>query len=273
MSSDRAVILLTGCSRGLGLSILRLLLEGTSLFGACNVVAISRSLPEPLQALLAQHPTSCVHIQGSTTDDATSESAVKAALDRWGRLDALVLNAGVVDFARLAETTTEQFANQLNVNTVSLVATIRPAIPHLRQAKGGGRVVFVSSGAATGNTAAWSAYNASKAAMNSICRTLANEEKDIACFAVRPGVIDTDMQAQIRQAEAHMSAAELERFTTMHREGKLLPAHLPAHSIAALAIKGSRSLPKESGSDKGIGEVGGFVNWNADEMVGFKLEA
>lgn len=51
----------------------------------------------------------------------------------------------------------------------------------------------MSSGASVGNTAAWSAYNASKAAMNAIARTLATEEEKIASWAIRPGVIATSV--------------------------------------------------------------------------------
>jgi NAD(P)-dependent dehydrogenase (short-subunit alcohol dehydrogenase family) len=69
---------------------------------------------------------------------------------------------------------------------------LKVAIPHLRQSRG--RCIFTSSGAATGAYSAWSAYNASKAALNSLCRTVATEEADITFVAVRPGVVDTGMQ-------------------------------------------------------------------------------
>jgi len=52
---------------------------------------------------------------------------------------------------------------------------------------------LVSSGAAVGNYSGWAAYNASKAGLNSIARTLANEEEKLAVWAVRPGVLDTDV--------------------------------------------------------------------------------
>lgn len=54
-------------------------------------------------------------------------------------------------------------------------------------------MVLVSSGAAVGNYSGWAAYNASKAGLNSIARTLANEEEKLAVWAVRPGVLDTDV--------------------------------------------------------------------------------
>lgn len=79
------------------------------------------------------------------------------------------------------------------------------------------------------------------------------------------------MQAQIR-TDGHkaMLSTEMERFLTTHNEGKLLRPEQPAHTIAALAVKGTRTEPKTS-DGKGVGEVGGFINWDAPEMDGFKL--
>lgn len=92
---------------------------------------------------------------------------------------------------------------------------LQHATPHLRSAENGGKVVMVSSGAATGNTSGWGCYNSTKvsemllsegiangkiadcsvfaseqAALNSLCRTYANEEKSILSFAVRPGMVN-----------------------------------------------------------------------------------
>lgn len=131
-------------------------------------------------------------------------------------------------------------------------------------------MVFVSSGAATGNIAGWCAYNASKAALNSIARTLANEEEGLAVFSIRPGVVDTDMQGLLREkGRGAMKEQELERFLTMHKEGKLLKPEQPAFTIAALATRGKRDEPR--GKDgKGIGAQGGFVTWDEDVLEGYK---
>jgi len=60
-------------------------------------------------------------------------------------------------------------------------------------------VILVSSGAAVGGVAGWGAYNASKAALNSLGRTLASEEEDLVVVSVRPGVVGTEMQEKIRE--------------------------------------------------------------------------
>lgn len=206
-------------------------------------------------------------MQGDVTDPSVNSDAVSKAVSQFGGLDGVILNAGVVETQRISSLTPEAFSQTLNINTVSLVTTISAALPDLR--KSSGRVVFVSSGAATGNIAGWCAYNASKAALNAICRTLANEEP-VACWAVRPGVVDTDMQSLLRSKGAEsMKEEEIERFLTMHKEGKLLKAEQPGWTIAALATRGSREEPR--GKDgKGLGEVGAFVTWDEDVLEGYK---
>ncbi|TKY90250.1 hypothetical protein EX895_000248 [Sporisorium graminicola] len=273
--SDKPVILLTGASRGLGLAILKLLLSGSSStaasFPACRVVTISRSLPSELSSLQSAHSSDLICVQGDVTSASVNADAVRAAVDKFGRLDSVVFNAGVVSTERIASLSPESFAETLNINTVSLVTTLSAALPELRKSSLG-TAVFVSSGAATGNTGGWAAYNASKAALNAIARTLANEEDKVAAFAVRPGVVDTDMQTLLRSSgKGAMKEQELERFLSLHKEGKLLRPEQPAFTIAALAAKGSRQEPK--GKDgKGLGEQGAFVTWNDEVLVGFKSE-
>ncbi|PWN51365.1 NAD(P)-binding protein [Violaceomyces palustris] len=266
--SANPVVLLTGASRGLGLSVANLLLSNPS--SSVNVISVSRSKSSQLSQLEEDYPDRFVAFQGDVSSESDNAKAVQLAIQKWSRLDALILNAGIANLSKIQDLTAESFAHQLSVNTVSLITTVRAALPYLKKAEPQGRVVFVSSGAAVGATAGWCAYNATKAAMNSICRTLANEEPELACFAVRPGVVDTDMQTQIRsQGTSVMSPSEFERFIKLHEEGKLLKPELPGSVIANLAIRGSRKDPV--GSDgKGIGEVGGFVNWDAAELKGFR---
>ncbi|PWY96987.1 NAD(P)-binding protein [Testicularia cyperi] len=276
-SGGKPVVLLTGASRGLGLGILKLLLSGSgslstgsASFQAASVVTVSRTLSDELKALQTQHPDDLVCVQGDVADPNVNQHAVQTATHKWGRLNSVVLNAGIVTTDKIADLTPEAFSEILSVNTVSLVTTVRAALPALRAS--GGSVVFVSSGAAVGNTAGWTAYNASKAAMNAIARTLANEEPELAVFSVRPGVIDTDMQTFLRSdGHLRMKESEVQRFLTMHKEGKLLQPHQPGFSIAALALKGTRDSPKDKDGN-GLGSQGAFFNWDAPELAdGFKL--
>ena len=79
----------------------------------------------------------------------------------------------------------------MDVNFFSLLYTIQAALPALRESNG--KVIFVSSGASLKGVHAWGPYSASKAAVNSLCRTLAAEEKGVVSVAVRPGTVNTDV--------------------------------------------------------------------------------
>ena len=99
--------------------------------------------------------------------------ALSQADKTYENIDGLILNAGVLDpMGRIGNTeiSLDQWKTHFDVNFFSLVATLKASLPSLRRSELGGKVVFVSSGAAVGNIAGWGPYNASKAAMNSLCR-------------------------------------------------------------------------------------------------------
>ncbi|KDQ12732.1 hypothetical protein BOTBODRAFT_34192 [Botryobasidium botryosum FD-172 SS1] len=250
------VVLVTGASRGIGFATANLLLE---IFSA-RVVTISRTLSPELKSLVEKYPNSLTTIQGDIASPNVHFQAVSAALESYGGLDALVLNAGTTEpFGRIAspDLAVDSWKSHFDVNFFSLLHTLQAALPHLRERKG--RVIFISSGAAVGKTAAWGPYNASKAAMNSLARTLANEEEDIVCVALRPGVVDTDMQTSLRAKGGEtMSPKEFERFITLHKNSALVKPEDCGHVIASLAV----SAPKELS--------GQFVSWDADECKDFR---
>lgn len=106
-------------------------------------------------------------------DETATREAVNLAIKTYQHLDALVLNAGVLDpLGRLdsPDFSTDAWRQHFNINFFSLLYTVQAALPALRASDFGGRVIFVSSGAAVGGVPTWGPYNASKAAMNSFCR-------------------------------------------------------------------------------------------------------
>jgi len=142
--------------------------------------------------------------------------AINEGASHFQRIDGLVLNAGTLDpCGRVGDNTPlEAWKNHFDVNFFSLVAACKAALPSLRNSALGGKIIFVSSGAAVKGLAGWGPYNASKAAMNSLCRyllshllvfcyrlpilrTLAQEEPDVTSVAVRPGMVDTNVIFQV----------------------------------------------------------------------------
>lgn len=103
--------------------------------------------------------------------------------------------------------------------------------------------MFTSSGAASNAYSSWGAYGATKAAVNHLAMTLKNEEPELTSVSIRPGVVDTTMQDDIRSKYAtNMDEKDQEKFMTAKRDGKLLPPEKPAHVIAELAVRATDEL-------------------------------
>lgn len=197
------------------------------------------------------------------TDEKALTEALQHAANHYQGIDGLVLNAGTLDpLCRIADDTPlSSWKKHFDVNFFSLVTAVNAAIPYLCRSKTGGKVVFVSSGAAQKGTAGWGPYNAGKAAMNSLCRTLAEEEPNVVSVAVRPGMVDTNMQATLRAVGAvSMTEASYEFFVKAHAEGKLVKPEECGHVIAALALWAPKSFS------------GQFVSWDSAECAPFRKE-
>lgn len=121
-----------------------------------------------------------------------------------------------------------------------LSSQIKPAIPSLRQTHG--RIILTSSGAATGPYSTWGAYGSSKAALNHLGMTLAAEEPDITTVCIRPGVVDTEMQVEVRGHKTVMDEKDVEKFRTLFEEGKLLKPEQPGNVMARLAVAAGKDL-------------------------------
>ncbi|KAJ7638881.1 hypothetical protein FB45DRAFT_415468 [Roridomyces roridus] len=258
--SAKPTILVTGASRGIGLAVVTILLRELN----ANVVTLSRTRSPELLDLLNSASESLVLVDGDVTDATAVENAVSLALERFSSLDGLVLNAGQLEpLCRIGDDTSlEQWKQHFDVNFFSLVTALKASLPALRRSSFGGRVVFVSSGAAVKGTAGWGNYNASKSAMNSLCRTLAEEEPDVTAIALRPGMVNTSMQASLRQGgAAHMAPKDHAMFVAAHTDGKLLQVEAPGHVIAALVVRAAKTLS------------GQFVSWDAPECADYRATA
>jgi len=128
-----------------------------------------------------------------------------------------------------------------SANAYSHRNQIRDALPLLRQSKGS--IIFTSSGAASNAYSSWGAYGASKAAINHLAMTLKNEEPDVTTVSIRPGVVDTAMQVDIREKYLkNMDEKDQAKFGSVKRERKLLSPEKPGNVIAELAIRAEKEL-------------------------------
>lgn len=249
---SKPTVIVTGASGALGAATAIRLAE----MGADVVITARR--PAPLQQTAAQVQNAgarVLSVVGDLTEAATINTLVEQTVTTFGKLDAIVNNAGILAIQPIANETLATWRNVFEVNVLTALALTQAALPHLRETKG--RVVNVSSGAAVKGYPTWGAYGASKAAMNHLTMTLASEEPNIIPIAVRPGVVDTDMQALIReQGVGVMPPEQHARFVNLHRDGDLIPPETSGQSLAALAL----FMPDDW--------RGRFVSWNDDDVRG-----
>lgn len=141
-------------------------------------------------------------IVADVADGAAVQRAVAQVLERHGRIDALVNNAGVIHpIGELADTGPAPWARNIEVNLLGPYHLCHAVLPSMLAA-GHGVVVNVSSGAAQAPIEGWSAYCSAKAGLAMMTRSLALEygRRGISAYGLQPGLIDTDMQASIRQS-------------------------------------------------------------------------
>ncbi|KAL2863968.1 SDR family oxidoreductase [Aspergillus lucknowensis] len=239
-------IIVTGASRGIGLAIAKYLLSSPQ---AHNVVVIARSI-EPLQTLKDEYTNQVAILNGDLADFSLGQKAVDLALKSFGAVDGLVLNHGILgQVGKIANADIAEWKKGYDVNFFSLVSFVTAALPALRERKG--RIVFTSSGASVSAYRGWGLYGSTKAAMNHLALSLGEEEPDVTSVSIRPGMVDTEMQRELREDHATTLEPQVHaKFTTVHKEGKLLKPEQPGHVMAKLVLDAPRELS------------GKFLTWN-----------
>jgi NAD(P)-dependent dehydrogenase (short-subunit alcohol dehydrogenase family) len=227
------VVIVTGASRGLGAAAALAAAEK-----GANVVLTARTLEdlERQAELVRRKGREALVVAADLSQPQDCRRVVQQALERFGGLNALVNNGGVLEpIAPIAQADPQAWLLNWQVNVMAPVLLVQAALPALRLS--GGRVVNVSSGAAEKVTQGWAAYSLAKAALNHFTRFLAEEEPEITALGVRPGVVDTAMQAAIRnKGESGMRLDDYQRFLGFYRQGQLLPPQVPGRALACLAL-------------------------------------
>ena len=188
------VVLITGASQGIGS-------ESARIFAAAGArVALLARNQAAIEKLAAEIGPKALAIRCDVSNFADVQAAVTATLDRFGRLDVVINNAGVIEpISHLATSDVDAWARAIDINLKGVYHVLRAALP-VMQAAGGGTVLAVSSGAAHGPVEAWSAYCASKsgAAMLTACVDKEARDLGIRAMALSPGTVATDMQRRVR---------------------------------------------------------------------------
>jgi NAD(P)-dependent dehydrogenase (short-subunit alcohol dehydrogenase family) len=166
--------------------------------------------------------------------DASNDSDIRGLFERAGDVDILVNNAGVIwPIAQLVDSDPASWRQSIDINLNSVYRTMREALPGMLS-RDWGRIVNVSSGSARGTTAGWSAYSAAKAAVEALTSVVAREvaSSGVRINAIRPGIVDTKMQVEIRSSsEDQFTRENVERFRGYAERGLLRPPEHPARLI------------------------------------------
>ncbi|KAJ2835578.1 hypothetical protein FBU31_001592 [Coemansia sp. 'formosensis'] len=240
--------IVTGASRGIGKAIAHEFLQR-----GINVLGVARSFTATPAATNATF-IPCI---ADITNPDDLQRILEAAQQTGMAVTALVNNAGTLDpIAKISDVDLDAWRQSFEVNVVAVIALTQRFLPMLRASNG--RIINISSGAATSAYQGWAAYCASKAALNMVTQSLAMEEPEVVAIAVRPGVVDTDMQTAVRSAgEGAMREDQFAKFQSLYKSGALLRPEVPARAIVRLALEAPQSMS------------GMFLNWNAPEIEQF----
>ncbi|KQV39756.1 sugar dehydrogenase [Rhizobium sp. Root73] len=197
--NDRPVLLVTGGSRGIGAAICRSAAEQG--WAVAVNYASNRSAADAVVAAIEAEGGVAIAVEGDVGNEAGIADIFAAIDERFGRLDGLVNNAGIVGMpARVEDITAERLERMLRVNVSGSILCAAAAVRRMSVRHGGkgGVIVNISSVASVlGSAGQYVDYAASKGAIDTFTIGLSREvaSDGIRVNAVRPGIIDTDIHA------------------------------------------------------------------------------
>ena len=196
MNLENKVALITGSTRGIGNSIARLFLENNAKVVICG--STKENAEKAVVKMKEELNITDDNIMGiglNMKDNSSMKSSVDEVIERWGRIDVLVNNAGITSNISLLDSTDEQFMEMFQINFFGVVSLTREVVKHMKET--GGSIINTSSMVGNYGARNQSAYASSKFAINGLTKSLAKElgMYNIRVNAVAPGVVATDMMS------------------------------------------------------------------------------
>ncbi|HEY0077982.1 MAG TPA: 3-oxoacyl-ACP reductase family protein [Pyrinomonadaceae bacterium] len=190
------VALVTGGSRGIGRALVERLAEAGA-HVSINYLSQEAAAREASEAARARG-VEALAVRGDVRRPEEAEEIVRVTLERFGRIDFLICNAGIWEGAPVEEMSEELWDRVIDINLKGTWTICRAAVPSMKRRKLG-RIVIVSSTAGQRGEAKVSNYAASKGGQISFTKSLATElaAEGINVNAVAPGWVDTEMSADV----------------------------------------------------------------------------
>ena len=198
MSEEKKVALITGATRGIGKEIALTLAEA-----GYNIALNYRKENEELEKLkneIKEKGVECLTVCGDVSNFEEVEKFVKEIIEKFGKIDVLVNNAGITKDMLLMRMKKEDFESVIDVNLVGTFNVTKNVISYMMKARTG-RIVNISSVVGISGNAGQTNYSASKAGIIGFTKSLAKEvaSRNINVNAVAPGFIETSMTEVLKE--------------------------------------------------------------------------
>jgi NAD(P)-dependent dehydrogenase (short-subunit alcohol dehydrogenase family) len=193
MKSGQRVVLITGAAHGIGRATARQLLDEGWLVGACDVSGAD------LNRAFGKQSRRVVTIEGDIGEDATAKRAVDQTIERFGQLDGVVSNAGIMIRKPIRQLTIDEWRRVLDVNLTAAFTLAKAAEKPLRQTSGA--FVSIASTRAAMSEPDTEAYAASKGGLVALTHALAMSLAPVRVNCVSPGWIATKDYNKLRRKD------------------------------------------------------------------------
>ena len=209
------VAVVTGGTRGIGLAIAKALIAKNF-----SVIISSRSIGEEAKKMIEEYPENAFFFSADISNESDINALVSFAKDKFGAIDLLVNNAGVAPKERkdILEITSEDFDYVTDINLKGTFFVTQKFVPLLAES-GNARIVNISSMSAYTASVNRGEYCIAKAGISMITKLFAARLADmgISVIEIRPGIIETDMTAKVKEKYEAMIA---DGITPIKRMGK-----------------------------------------------------
>ena len=239
MRLENKVAIITGASRGIGFAIAEAFVREGAKVAVCG--SRLSSAEKAVSILREKYPQAeMLPIGVNVNDTEEIKSMVSAVVDKWGRVDALVNNAGVTSTKSILEMTDEDFTSVIDINLVGPFKIIREVAKVMKD-NGGGSIINTSSMVGSYGGKMQTAYSSSKFGINGLTKSCAKElgQYNIRVNAVAPGAVATDMAKEFTSDKMRQYLAMMTPLGRMAEPDELAGAYVYLASDEATFTTGT----------------------------------